>query len=938
MFERFQQSLPGKDFITQLATAKYLFPAAFWAAPIALALVAAYCWRHRAAQHGSPQSGRSWLVLSLRLITFTLLILALADPVKTTTRSDDRLLAVFDLSASVSPRGQGALVDSLLSFVKQPGASTTDTPRLSKPPIVTVIPFAKQQAANTVEVTTNTTREQLVKTLQGLAGQLDTGGSDLAAAIKGAAARGSGGSLLLLSDGIETLGNAREAARVSQTRVYPLIPAESSFLDNQLTVSQLDGPVTANAGEAVELRASVRNGSADTLTGTLEIWADGKRIAAERVTVPAGEERLTTAKTPPLEGGARRLRATITPDKKGGAPHEQLRWLSVKTKSKVLLLSGTGEDARYLKELLAVGGYALEPIVADGNTAIPTSFENYSSVIINNVARQQLPSQFLPKLKDYVAAGGGAVLVGGERSFGLGDYIDTPLEEISPVKFVPPATTKRRLNNAVVMLIDQSGSMAQQGKLQYALSAALSAINSLKDDDYVGVVTFDNNPFRVLAIDKVSEVKPMADRRLRYLRAVGATNPMPAIELARGELQGVKASKKHLIVITDGEFPGAYAQYLGLVRQLHGNGISLSTIAVGPDADATLLKSMSIQGGGAFYQTLDPAILPQLFVRDIKQATDEKTMKEREEFPIGIGSSGLQSTSIERFPPLRGFVETVVKNQANFELYTLSAEKNFPILASWKFAQGRVVVFTSDVSGRWSLPWISWAGFHPFWKQILESIKNRSATKAGEIDFDLRYSVEGQKIRFDLSVFDDKLATEAPPKITGKVTEPGGEKTTLQFLPERKGRFAGVLEHGRPGDYKLEIEYGAVQLPPIAITLGGDSFGEHPGKGINHQLLSELARTSGGLVNPDRTQVATTQQMKESAETLFPPLVAIALLLILIEAFVRELGLVAIIVERLKQLRGNDSGPRSSGSKRGLPPRSRRPRGNYGQGDPRAAA
>ena len=111
---------------------------------------------------------------------------------------------------------------------------------------------------------------------------------------------------------------------------------------------------------------------------------------------------------------------------------EEHRWISVKEKEKILLLSGSAEDEKVLNELLRYKGYGLQAVVADGKTNVPLDFSNFASIVLNNVANCELPHEFLPALKAFVEAGGGLLLIGGDKSYGLGGYINTPLEEIAP--------------------------------------------------------------------------------------------------------------------------------------------------------------------------------------------------------------------------------------------------------------------------------------------------------------------------------------------------------------------------------------------------------------------------------------------------------------------------------------------------------------------------
>src|SRR5262249_32597311 len=150
-----------------------------------------------------------------------------------------------------------------------------------------------------------------------LAEEVNTGETNIGGALQSFLARAESSAVVLLSDGFETSGDARQAARAAAAkgvRIFPLLPDESAFRAAELSISGLDAPITLNAGEVGEIRASVRNSFPADRRGTVEIWMDDKRLASQSVVIPGGEERLVFVKTPVLEGGLHRIRANVTPE------------------------------------------------------------------------------------------------------------------------------------------------------------------------------------------------------------------------------------------------------------------------------------------------------------------------------------------------------------------------------------------------------------------------------------------------------------------------------------------------------------------------------------------------------------------------------------------------------------------------------------------------
>lgn len=824
---------------------------------------------------------REVLSLLVRAVTLALIVFVLADPIKRSSESSEQIVALVDVSASITGRGVQAFSERLSQFVSS-----------GKELSIAVYPFAKNAERNPILASSSVDSAKLAKELGKRAVSLDRGETNLAGALQQVSIANPGSSIVLLSDGFENVGDAKQIARTigsSGNRIYPLMPVEEPFRAQTLELSMVSAPLTAKAGDLAEVRVTARNTTTREQSGKIELFFNDKLMHSQSLTIPAGEERLSLGKTPTLEGGLHRVRAVLT---SSAGTQEIHRWISARKKASLLLISGTQEDERVLKQLFGLKGYSVQAIVADGKQRFPDNLEDTSGVIFNNVAEQQLPRGFLSQVKSFVERGGGALLLGGDRSFGLGGYINTPLEEISPLKFIPPQTAKKRMVKAVALLIDKSRSMASDGNIESARDASLMAIKTLQDDDYVTVIGFDATAFVVIRMAQVRDVRAQAPYRLANLVAMGRTDLLPAMIEGRRALAKAPADRKHMIVLTDGKVPYQGQEYVQELARLRQEGITLSGVALGRDADVPFMQMLSQYGRGAFYQTLSGSKLPEIFIQDIKVSTGEKTIKERAEFPVGLGPAGLISASVERFPPLRGFVETLPKSGASIELITKGDERVSPLLASWKYrSTGKVIAFTSDANGRWSLPWLNWEGFSRFWSQIVEEIENAPGENATQLDFDLRSTVNRGTLYLDLSVYDEKLRSSSPPKISADVILPGGERRQVQFLPEKKGRFKAAVEGARPGDYKVQLVYGKDKLPLIGITLDGSLFGEVAGKGLNRESLAELASITGGSVNPESSRLTRRERVTEKVEHLFPPLAILAYLLFLFEILFREVGI-----------------------------------------------
>jgi len=734
-----------------------------------------------------------------------------------------------------------------------------------------VLPFAKTAPPLTLPLGNNSFRK-----MKEAWAKLDIGATNIEQALRQAVAY-SPAAILLISDGFETAGNAEAILPLlTESKVFPLLPEKMPEQRELFRLSQLHAPLTAPAQKSVDIRVSAINTTGRPQAALLEVKHDNKTVFSKRIEVPSGSESLFIAQSDPSKEGIKEITAFLKPEDPVFPLSSSTVFLSGEAREKVLLISGAPEDKRLLEESLQNQAYQLTSLLTGTRLETLPELSDFSSVIFNNVALTQLPSGGAGKIEKYVANGGGFIMLGGNRSFGLGGYIRTPIEELLPVELVPPQSEQKRLNIALLLVIDKSRSMAENEKLEYAKEAAREVIRNLKDEDLIGVIGFDDSPFEVVRLAPVSEVRSLALERVMRLFPRGSTNLYPSMEEARRRLEGCNAGRKHMIILTDGKLPDASVQYFEAIKQMRLLGLTVSTVMIGSEMDFGFLRAMAEYGGGAYYQTTNPSNLPKIFLQDVKVRSGEKTLKEQKEFSVRRGSGELISTDIDAFPPLRGYVETKPKERANLELVVMTEGKAEPLLASWRYQKGKVIAFTSDANGRWSSYWASWPQFSRFWSDIIDAVRPESTKRSGAIQFDLRHYLERGVLVLDLTVFSE-LETSNP---TVQLLQPDGTQRNVEFKTLSPGHFRAELEGAKAGKYEARIQTGAQKFTPVAFFLSGELFGEKKGQGYNLPLLEKLARGSGGLVNPQSRDLASLVHKKTVRQELdlFFLLLAAALL------------------------------------------------------------
>jgi len=198
---------------------------------------------------------------------------------------------------------------------------------------------------------------------------------------------------------------------------------------------------------------------------------------------------------------------------------------------------------------------------------------------------------------------------GGTREIGAvpseSKPIVTPVEKPAPKPAVAPF--------ALAVMIDRSGSMSGD-RMSGAKQALLDANDAMRDDDRYEVIAFDSIAKRTVAMRWGSERDETA-LEIGRIDAGGGTNVEPALKLAADDLADVKSTKKLAILITDGMFPKGSIE--SIARAMADSGVTVTTVALGADADAKLLESLAKIGGGRFYAVHDPKTLGKVVRKEI---------------------------------------------------------------------------------------------------------------------------------------------------------------------------------------------------------------------------------------------------------------------------------------------------------------------------------
>jgi Ca-activated chloride channel family protein len=844
-----------REFLSNIEFARPLF---FW-----LALALPFLWLRFRDQ--------SFAVMILRTCVIVLLILSLANPQTVSRQIKDteqgERIFVFDLSRSIPPS------------MRQWMASTVQKFAPSRRDRFFVFASETKEAAEWKEWLGGAPAQQSV--IRPEKTNLENVFSTLLTLP--AAAR----NVYLFTDGWETQGNVERllpSIAGSNLKVFPIVPPERPRIAN-VAITKLLAPTHGNTGEAVNLKVVVENQNDREVEGTLALTRNGQSLKTEAIRLKPGSQIFTYEVSLP-ETAQTSYGASFKanrPELDNYAPdNHALTWITVRTKAKVLLLNGQGSSGRYLEEILKRQGLEVNSRAGDA----PPTPTGYGVVIFNNIEREKLSPSYLAAVERYVSNGGGFLMLGSEASFAPNSYRRTPIENLLPVE--PKEPRREEKNRAVVLVIDKSGSMREENKMLYAQEAAKAVARQLKDNDLLAVVGFDVTPFVVVPMETVGHLRATVEAQIGRLKPGGQTYFYPALLEAKRQIERANSGRKHVILISDGETRGTQGELVDLVNVMKNEmKITVSTVAVGNDADIRIMKRISQYGGGLFHHTLDASTLPQIVLQQLQDNPREEPQAEKE-FTIiqERGSEVLAGFSARFYPNLRGYMETELKRNAHLDLAISREERKAPLMASWHFGQGKSLVWTTDLDGRWSRSWIKWQDLQRFWGKVFAWLHPEEEPVPSH---EARVSVSEHQPILDLFVYEDaSLDSRFRFSLTGK-----GGKSDGSLKKLAAGHFQAALPISAPGDYHIELteerKNRQIPYPSIGYTLPSYTFdSEIPRPDFNNSLLAKLAQGTGGEFNPKLSNTISNREITTNYKPMRQPLIVTAFLLFIFEIALRK--------------------------------------------------
>jgi uncharacterized membrane protein len=767
---------------------------------------------------------RRWLALGLRSLVVLLLIGALANT--QFQRKTDKLTVIYLLDQSESiPLDQR---ERMLDFVHR---EVRQNRRKEAQDMAGVIVFGADAKLESAPFDGELPLAERLESIQ----DLRTSATSIESALKLAKAsfpEDSARRVVIVTDGNQNLGDAVSVAQsMADDGIGIDVLAVELNATSEVSIEKVVLPSDVRKGQEFETRIVLNNDSSDpagqaarAVAGKLKVT---RRTPQSEELVFEQEIELDPGKnirgfTSKLDhSAAYTYEAEFIPnDAKEDTVDQNNRasaFTHVRGKGKVLLIEDGFNQGEFLELIRNLQANSVEVDVMNTSELYTSTAQllQYDSIILANLPRaagedghsdvQSFTDAQIKMLVDNCEhMGCGIVMIGGDRSFGAGGWANTPLEAAMPVDF--------QIKNDKISAVGALAMLMHACELpegnHWEVKIAGEALNVLGPMDYCGVVEwkFQNGNGNWLwklpnGVDRVFENKQT------MLGMIGRMQPgdMPDFEgpmkLMLSGLRKCNASMKHAIIISDGD---PSPPTTGILQAFKANKIKISTVAIGTHGPpgSTPLKRIADATGGSYYVVKSAKALPKIYQREArrvaKPVVKESSSGMSSRLVAGAGAHQiLRGVDHAQLPAFFGFVMTTIKKSNLVEQLLLSSEpakdngENSTLLATWRYGNGRTVVFTSDAGHKWN------PKHEANDKLFVQMVRYSMRPITESANFSIATEAKDGKARIVVTALNDQEEFLNFLNVNGRGISTDGKDVELTFTQVGPGRY--VAEHDIEG-------------------------------------------------------------------------------------------------------------------------------------------
>ncbi|MCK4937199.1 MAG: VWA domain-containing protein, partial [Methanosarcinales archaeon] len=685
-----------------------------------------------------------------------------------------------------------------------------------------------------------------------------------------------GDHIIVVSDGNNNfgkeLGESIDFVSGTGTSVYAVTRQP---MDNDLSV-QITGAKTAVLGNENLLGIEVRQAGGQ-VDYKLDIMVDGKTEHSETISQTSVMKTVSFSNTF-YSLGPHVVTAEIT-SKDDLRPDNNVFKKTIYVVPKPRILFVTLDTKSPLLQVLK-GLYDLDT----ASTPDGINLSDYKAVVLDNLNEGRISVDTMDNLREYVAEGGGLMVVGGDNSYDKGDYLGSELESVLPVESYASAYAG---SVNVVLVLDISGSIDAYEAMDDEKAMAINLLHGMGRDTNLGVVAFGGNAVEVsdglLPLSSHANRDALVDRVSKLRTGHGGTSIDEGITIANEMLDNTNG-KKYMLVFSDGAVKDSFEDSKSVISGMDTTDIEITFVMIKTNVVIEREVKTDNNKGEYFFKVLADRVGGDFIQLEPYQRLDMTFGQESPDLPEGGPDAYAivrldEEHFITRYQNITGSISgynDVTQKVGATRLVTTSMGK--PVVTSWQFGLGRVVALSTDNGNLWS------GGLGGLY----------SGENARLLPSMINWAVGDPRPDDGLVVFSSDLFLGSP----GTITIRSDEMPDVTFngldipvIQTEERTFEGVIEPSEKGVLPLEVSIDEVTLEDIAAV---NYPLEYKDVGNNPELLEAVKRNGGGVYTMEQVRSMLFNDIRDNSVITtvkhgslgWIPLL-VALLIFLIEVIMR---------------------------------------------------
>ncbi|NPE29089.1 VWA domain-containing protein [Methanococcoides sp. SA1] len=527
--------------------------------------------------------------------------------------------------------------------------------------------------------------------------------------------------IVLVSDGNSNFGKdideSLQYAKEMGTTVYSVEP---ELERNDISVQML-GDKTVVIGNENQFDILVSQAEEGEIKFGYEVYVNDKLIQSKQDFSMSGRTKTIRVKHTFRELGAQEMRVELTPlsTDYDAINNKYYKSIYVVPKPKIQLFTDD-INAPLAEILFNLYSTTYKNGIEDIN--------NKKTVVLDNQIISSFSDSDIEMLKEYVTEGNGLVVVGGDRAYNNGDYLDSPLEELLPVI---SKATEWTGGETVVFLIDTSGSSShgkiQQGSLddEYEkifkrkrsedtityrlLDKVITSTYKLIEyeelwDANAGIVAFSSEATVESEMISLNSVENRENLKTILLDLTpGSGTDLDAGLSTTKDLLSKETGDKLVIILSDGQLSNSYERSVAIAKEMKEEQsitfLFIHHVDIEPSKNYAQMFIEEVEGEA----TNSNYILTTSYIGNIESSTifqpepiDETTNNTEQTGGfklVELNPNHFITRDFDIEGNITGYNEVTPKPGADRIIITATGK---PVVTTWRYGLGRVAAITTD--------------------------------------------------------------------------------------------------------------------------------------------------------------------------------------------------------------------------------------------------